>query len=246
MNGIRTTGVGVALALAAPGFAQTSAPEAPAATLRRAVAIDAPSASPVVRAAPPDTRPTSLFPAPSRFRQDPPSGGSTPLPMGKPVDGQPNVTESRTPPMGTAPGTGVPMQGVPMQGVPMQGSPFIPGAYPPPGYQLSPAHAAPHAPGGFVPTSPAPAYTLPGHTLAPTVSGPVVTNPPGAACDPYAGATTLATPVAPSPPGIGGYEGGLYTSPAPASPYWAGGWDPLFPRARAVASSLIAPFTQGR
>lgn len=233
MNGIRRTGVGVALALAAaPALAQTSPTATPAATLGRVTAVDAAPTGPVVRAAAPDNRPTALFPSPAFRTQtgQPQPGGSNPLAQPKPVEGQPNVTESRTPPGGT-PGTVVP-----------PGTPFIPGGtYPP--------HLVP---GGYTPPSypptgvyaPPPAYTVPG----PAVTGPVV----GGAmtgCDPYAGAGSMATPVSPAAPGVGGYEGGLYTSPQPQQPYWASGWDPLFPRARNAVGALgaaVAPFTQRR
>ncbi len=216
MNGIRTSGVGVALALAAaPGLAQQVSPT-PAATLGRVTAVDAP----VVRAAPPDARPTSLFPAATPFRTQTPGqpGGTTPLPPGRPVDGQPNVTETRTPPPGTLvpPGTVVP-----------PGTPFVPSQHYPP-YVVPGSYPATPVYGG------------------PAVTGPVVGGTMTSTCDPYAGAGTLATPVAPSAPGIGGYEGGLYTSPNPAAPYWANGWDPLFPRARAAAGAVLAPFSQGR
>jgi hypothetical protein len=227
MNGIRKSGVGVALALAAaPGFAQQPSP---AGTLGKVVAVgDAPS-GPVVRAAAPDNRPTSLFPSPSLRAPSgqPPAGGTFPQP--KPAEGQPNVTESRTPP-------NVPPQ--PTQ----PGTPFLPGAN-------YPQHVMP---GAYPPPAPnyVPSHTAPGSAAFPVQGPPVVSGPVvGGAmtgCDPYTGAGTLTTPVSPSVPGIGGYDAGLYTYPTPAAPYWGGGWDPLFPRARTAVSSVVAPFTQGR
>lgn len=198
MNGIRTTGVGVALALAAaPGLAQTP-PAVPAATLGRVSVVEGPVTEPVVRGAAPDNRPVSLFP-PAAYRTQagqPPSGGGQ-LPPPKPADGpQPNVTETRTPP-GTTPAPGTP-----------------------------------------------PTYVLPG-SYQPPVSGPVV----GGAmtpCVPYAGATTMATPVAPSPPAYVASDGGFLEQPRLQDPYWGSQWDPLFPRARAVAGAVVAPFTNGR
>ena len=87
MNGIRKTGVGVALALAAaPGLAQTSPTATPAATLGRVTAVDTTPNGSVVRAAPPDNRPTALFPAPAFRTQtgQPQPGGSNPLAPPKP------------------------------------------------------------------------------------------------------------------------------------------------------------------
>ncbi len=265
MNGIRTTGVGVALALAAaPGLAQQSAPApSPAATLGRVAAVDAAPTGPVVRAAAPDNRPTALFPSPAFRTQtgQPPTGGSNPLAPPKPVDGQPNVTESRTPPGGGTPlppGVGMPQ---PTPFVPGGAYPphVVPGGYPAPGYPGPgypapsypvPGYPAPQSGGGMYAPAPAPAFTFPAGpsaTYAPAVTGPVIGGTM-TACDPYAGAGGMVTPVSPSAPGVGGgYEGGLYTSPQPQSPYWANnGWDPLFPRARNVAGAVLSPFTQKR
>jgi hypothetical protein len=234
MNGIRTTGVGVALALAAaPGMAQSPTPAAPAATLGRVTAVDTSAGGPVVRAAAPDNRPTALFPSPAFRTQSGQPGGSVPLPPGKPVEGQPNVTESRTPP-GTqpfVPGTTVPPGTQPF--VPGT-QPFVPGTHSPPTTVL---------PGTYQPPTyayPAPGYAAP----APAVTGPVV----GGAmtgCDPYSGAGTFATPVSPSAPAVVG-DGGYFAAPQPQQPYWANGWDPLFPRARTAVSNALNPLTQGR
>lgn len=201
MIGIRTSGVGVALALAAaPGLAQTP-PATPAATLGRVSVVGGPVTEPVVRGAAPDNRPSSLFPS-QAFRTQtgqPPSGG-TQLPPAKPVEGQPNVTETRTPP-----GT--------------------PGTHPAPGTTYPP-------------------YVVPG-SYAPPVSGPVVGGVM-TPCDPYAGASTLATPVAPSPPAYIASDGGFLEQPRLQDPYWGSQWDPLFPRARAVVGAAVAPFSNGR
>ncbi len=261
MNGIRTTGVGVALALAAaPGLAQPSAPTpSPAATLGRVTVVDTAPTAPVVRAAPPDNRPTALFPSPVFRTQtgQPPPGGSSPLTPPKPVDGQPNVTETRNPP-GT-PGAVAPAPFVPGGTYPPH---VVPGGYPAPSYP-APGYPAPGYPGhgypapgypapltGVFAPAPASSYTLPAGpsgTYAPAVTGPVVGGTM-TGCDPYAGAGGMATPISPSAPGVGGgYEGGLYTSPQPQGPYWANnGWDPLFPRARNVVGAVVSPFTQGR
>ena len=216
MNGIRTTGVGVALALAAgPVVAQLPTP--PAATLGKVVVAD--ERPTVVRGAPP-SGPSSLFPSPAfRTQTGGQPGGSTPIPQPKPVEGQPNVTETRTPPGGgTVPTTPVGPGTVPGTVYP----PYVmPGSYPP---------------GSYAPT---PVYTTPAVT-GPIVGGAMTT------CDPYAGANGYATPVAPSPPMAIASDGGLLAQPRLQDPYWGGGWDPLFPRARNVLSAVAAPFTQGR
>lgn len=219
MNGIRTTGVGVALALAAaPGLAQTPTP---AATLGKVTAVEPATTGPVVRGAAPDARPTSLFPAPSPYRTN------AQLPQPKPVEGQPKVDEIRTPPGGT-PGNVMPGTVMPGTQFP-QGTPFVPGA--------------PTYPPYVVPGSYPPAAT-PVYGGGPVVTGPVV----GGAmtgCDPYAGATTMATPVAPAPPMAFAADGGLMSQPRLADPFWGPG-DPLFPRARAAVGTLLAPFSQGK
>jgi len=85
---------------------------------------------------------------------------------------------------------------------------------------------------------------MPG-SYAPPVSGPVIggTMVP---CDPYAGASTMATPVAPSPPQYISPDGGFLEQPRLQDPYWGSRWDPLFPRARAAVGAAVAPFSNGR
>ncbi len=121
MRGIRTAGVGLALAVSStPAIAQQPSP---AATLGRAVA-DEPAQVSVVRAAAPDAPPTALFPRGLlRAQATPPAGGGT-LPPPRPVDGQPSVTEQRGNPPVTGPvpnasgGTTVPFGVVPQPAYP--------------------------------------------------------------------------------------------------------------------------------
>lgn len=152
MRGIRTAGVGLALALgAAPALAQT-----PAATLGKAVPAGERPAEPVVRGAAPD----ALFPRPAFRTQTGGQPGGGTLPPPKTVEGQPNVTETRIPPGGT----GVPGPILPGTSYPHQ---VVPGAYPayPPGYTVpgptvSGPVCDPAYPGGAVPVAPAPPATL--------------------------------------------------------------------------------------
>lgn len=154
MRGIRTAGVGLALALGAtPTLAQT-----PAATLGKAVPAGEPPPQPVVRGAAPD----SLFRPAFRTQTGGQPGGGGSLPPPKTVDGQPNVTETRTPPGGGVPGPVVPGTTYPPSWV-------TPGGYPgyQPSYTTVPGPSVggpvcdPSYPGGAaVPVAPAPPGAL--------------------------------------------------------------------------------------
>jgi hypothetical protein len=157
MRGIRTAGVGMALALGAtPALAQTPTPTpAPAATLGKAVPAGERPAEPVVRGAAPD----ALFPRPAYRTQTGGQPGGGTLPPPKPVEGQPNVTETRTPPGGT---------GVPGPVTPGYPSYVTPGTYPAyqpsytvPGPAVGGPVCDPYYPGGAaVPVAPAPPGAL--------------------------------------------------------------------------------------
>lgn len=152
MRGIRTAGLGLALGLSAvPALAQSPAPT-PAATLGKAVPSGEPPVESVVRGAPPD----ALFPRPAfRTQAGGQPGGGTQLPPPKPVEGQPNVTETRTPPGGTGvPGAVVPGTGYPQYVVPGT-YPTYP-AYPPAGGVVGPVCDPSYPGGAVVPVAPAP------------------------------------------------------------------------------------------
>jgi Putative beta barrel porin-7 (BBP7) len=202
MRRILLVGFGFTLSMA------TLLAQAPGVKLGQAVPVE--PAETVIRGAAPDLGVTPLFKPRPAARQP-----ASPLPPPKPLEGTPNVTETRNPGAGTTPvipGTVVspqPFPGIPVG--PQTGTaPVITGPVIGQSYPYTHHAAPPMNTGGLIPS--------PIH--------PEVPCPPG---------SLTASPAAPAAIAA---DGGFVEAPRLGDPYWGLG-DPLFPRVRQALNNTI-------